>query len=662
MNPDQDVMINQAPEMDSVADVLFNYLRDVVYNPENAFLDIKTLPESFQNLGQGIQFFAESVIDAKKLAASMAKGDLNFQASLLRNEITAPLKSLQASLRHLTWQTQQIARGDYKQRVNFMGDFSEAFNFMTKQLEERHMLDNYEKSKLHQYVNLILSNIPNILLSFDTEGKAVLASESYLKCSKISSIDDIQGKSFVELFGAISTEEFLQKMNNLFYDINVNKSASVMEYELDFSGDGNLRTYIIRTTPIFFEDGTIMGIMLVFGDITEIVQARKLAAQSARAKSDFLARMSHEMRTPMNAILGMSVIGSDSSDIEKKNYSFQKIRDASNHLLGVINDILDMSKIEAGKLDLSYSEFSFEDMLIQVKNIIDLPMAEKEQCFTSDIDSNLPLFIISDKQRLTQVLINLLFNAVKFTPRHGSISLSVKKIAESDGFSTIRFAVTDTGIGIKEDQQTALFNPFEQVDDGTTRKFGGTGLGLAISKAIVNQMSGNIWVESEFGKGSSFIFEIKVKESTETRAAANSEEENVSIDGIFAGKRILLVEDVEINREIVAALLEKTEIEIVFAFNGEEAVEKLSLLTNHYDLIFMDLQMPYMDGFEATRRIRELECEASRVPIIAMTANVFSEDIEKCYEAGMVDHIGKPIDFDILIRKLKYYLGCADIS
>ncbi|MCL2874348.1 MAG: ATP-binding protein [Defluviitaleaceae bacterium] len=638
-----------------VADILFNYLRDVVYDPDNAFLDIEALPEPFQSLGQGLQYFAESVLDAKMLATSMSKGDLNFNTSLSRNEITAPLKSLQASLRHITWQAQQVAKGDYQQRVDYLGELSEAFNSMVMQLDEKQRIDTYEKSKLQQYVNLILSNIPNILLSFDREGNAVIASESYLRCSKTACLEDIQGKSFVDLFSEISTGDFLKQIEGLFYDVKVNKSTASIEYDLDFGEYARPHTYIIRVTPIFYE-GEMLGTMVIFEDITEVIQARKLAVQSSRAKSDFLARMSHEMRTPMNAIVGMSAIGIESDSVEKKNYSFQKIKDASNHLLGVINDILDMSKIEAGKLDLKCEEFVFEDMLNQVKNIIGLPISENGQNFITDIDNDLPLSIISDQQRLTQILINLLFNAVKFTPKHGSITLSINKVSESGGLFAIRFAVKDTGIGIAEEQQSILFDPFEQADGGSARKFGGAGLGLAISKAIVDKMDGKIWVESEFGKGASFIFEIKVREGSEVHTDVGLEPENVFTDGLLAGKRILIAEDVEINREIIATILESTGVEINFAFNGKEAVDKFSSRSNYYDLIFMDVQMPEMDGLEATRRIRALGSLGENIPIIAMTANVFNEDVAKCLESGMIDHVGKPIDFRDLIQKLKYYL------
>jgi PAS domain S-box-containing protein len=516
--------------------------------------------------------------------------------------------------------------------------------------------------QMQQYINLVLSNIPNILFVFDTAGKAVLASDTYMRCCKIHSSEEIQGKSFAELFPSLSTHEFFKSMDALFNEATTNRQTVTTEQNIDFEQDGNLRTYLIKITPMLCENETVIGSMVIFHDMTEILQtqheaerARELAEQSTRAKSDFLARMTHEMRTPMNAIMGMTSIGKAASDIEKKDYSFQKIEGASTHLLGVINDILDMSKIEADKFELSYGEFNFKGMLDRVINIIDLHVAEKEQNFTTDIDGSLPVTIVSDEQRLAQVLTNLLSNAVKFTPQHGSISLSAKVAVGTDGSCRIRFVVQDSGIGISEEQQRHLFTPFEQADGSISRKFGGTGLGLAISKRIVEMMDGTICIESALGKGTSFIFEIKAHTGAGT--IADDTTKNMSTENIFTGKRILIAEDVDINREIIATLLETTGIEIDFAFDGKETVARVTSAPNAYGLVLMDIQMPAMDGYEATRRIRASALpEAGHIPIIAMTANVFREDVERCFAAGMNGHLGKPIVVSEVIAILKEYL------
>jgi CheY-like chemotaxis protein len=415
------------------------------------------------------------------------------------------------------------------------------------------------------------------------------------------------------------------------------------------------------------ESGTAEGAIAFFYDMTELVQAkrdaeraRELAEQSTRAKSDFLSRMSHEIRTPMNAIIGMTAIAKSSDDAARKEYCLDRIGEASRHLLGVINDILDMSKIEADKFELSPDGFDFGKMLHRVVNVINFRVEEKKQKFLIEIGEDIPQNVVADEQRLAQVITNLLSNAVKFTPEEGVITLRAKKILEEDNICTLRVEVQDTGIGISEEQRKRLFTSFEQADGSISRKFGGTGLGLAISKRIVEMMGGSIWIESELGKGASFIFEIKARKGEALAgplSGADTDGACVNSDGLFAGKRILIAEDVAINREIVQTLIEHTGIDIDFAVDGLEAAEKFSTHPEEYELILMDIQMPGMDGYGATGRIRASGLpRAEAIPIIAMTANVFREDIERCHISGMNDHIGKPIDPDELIAKLRLYL------
>jgi len=557
--------------------------------------------------------------------------------------------------------------------------------------------------------------------------------------------------------------------------------------------------YIGLVTPEgpFYESLTTLAYILsllgtVFAAVLMVIllridRAKAKSDRESRHKSAFLANMSHEIRTPMNAIIGMTTIGKSASDIVRKDYCFTKIEDASNHLLGVINDILDMSKIEANKFELSPSEFNFEKMLQRVVNVVNFRVDEKHQKFTVHIDKNIPRFLIGDDQRIAQVITNLLGNAIKFTPENGSVSLDSRFMGEEDGLCHLQISVSDTGIGLSEDQQKRIFMSFEQAESSTTRKYGGTGLGLAISRSIVEMMGGAIWVESEVNAGSTFTFTINVKRGTQVYegllgqdvnfsnlrimavdddkdildyfveiaenfgitgcATALSGEEALGLvvrngdyhiyfvdwrmpvmdgiqlaaeikkrttgksvvimisaaewtsieadaikagvdkflskplfpsdilnviqeclsidrkqmeeaqdsnDGIFAGRNILLVEDVDINREIVQTLLEPTLLGIDCAENGVEAVQMFKKAPGKYDMILMDVQMPEMDGYEATRQIRELKVsEAKTVKIIAMTANVFRDDIEKCLEAGMNDHIGKPVDFHELIEKLR---------
>jgi len=401
----------------------------------------------------------------------------------------------------------------------------------------------------------------------------------------------------------------------------------------------------------------------------ELEIALEEAQAANRAKSSFLSNMSHEMRTPMNAIIGMTQIGKKSRDIEKKDYAFEKIEGASNHMLGVINDVLDMSKIEAGKFELTDTEFEFEKMIQKAVNILDFRIKEKNLQFSLFTDTDIPKVFIGDDQRLTQVISNLLSNAVKFTPNHGSISLNVKLVNDEDGMCTLEIEVRDTGIGISPEHKSRLFTSFEQAENSISRQFGGTGLGLSICKRIVEMMGGQIWVDSEPGKGSVFAFTVRLIRGDEKdgEGGIGTMEQIYS----FKGRRILLAEDVEINREIVLSLLEPAELEIDCAINGAEALKMFSSAPEKYDMIFMDMQMPQMDGLEATRQIRAFESkfppasfaegETRRdrlkpIPIVAMTANVFKDDVDKCLDAGMNDHVGKPLIYNEVIDVLMRYL------
>jgi len=405
-----------------------------------------------------------------------------------------------------------------------------------------------------------------------------------------------------------------------------------------------------------------------FTDISNLKEAEEqlrimsIAEKANQAKSDFLSRMSHEMRTPMNAIIGMTKIAEKTDDVSRLKHCLSTINTSSVHLLGIINDVLDMSKIEAGKFELEKLPMNIEKMLTKVSNIIIDNIEKKNQKLSVNIAKDLEMNYIADDLRLSQIITNLLSNAVKFTPEKGEITIAVEKAGGKGNINTLRFSVTDTGIGISKKHSARLFNAFEQADDSISRKFGGTGLGLAISKNLVEKMGGRIWVESEEGRGSRFIFEVDLERAPfQEGATVNSpgiKTDTAAETPDLSGVRILLAEDMEINREIFSALLEETHITIDTAENGLAAVSKFRENPEKYDLIIMDVQMPEMDGYQATRTIRAMDTpKAKNIPIIAMTANAFKEDVDHCLEAGMNDHLAKPIDEKSVIEKITRYLG-----
>ena len=396
-----------------------------------------------------------------------------------------------------------------------------------------------------------------------------------------------------------------------------------------------------------------------------LVQAREDALAGTRAKSAFLASMSHEIRTPMNAIIGMVTIGKASADISRKDYALEKIETASVHLLQVINDILDISKIESGKLEIVPELFRFEDLLHRIDDVFLHRLKEKNQAFQNLIDPAIPEYLIADDQRLLQVIINFLSNASKFTPEGGSITLAARVAERTEDGLLLRVEVSDTGIGITPEQQTRIFHSFEQAENSTTRKYGGTGLGLAISKNIIELMGGRIELQSQAGEGSTFSLVVPagfrtaadVADHAGLPASSAKPDDKHPAEVDFSGWQILLAEDVEINRIIFCTMLEATRLKIDCAVDGREAVQLYKQHPEKYDLILMDVQMPEMDGYEATRLIRGSGlANAETIPIIAATANVFREDIERCRDAGMDGHIGKPIDFNEMIRVLKEHL------
>lgn len=400
----------------------------------------------------------------------------------------------------------------------------------------------------------------------------------------------------------------------------------------------------------------LIATSMLRNEITKnLVLAREEALSSTKAKSEFLSNMSHEIRTPINAITGMAAIARRTTDITKIHDCLDKIETASHQLIGLINDILDMSKIEAGKMRLSSTTFSLPQLLENVKNMITVKTNEKNQNFSCTVSEDLPEMVLGDDVRLSQILINLLSNAVKFTPENGTIHMEVSLLSRKKNDYTLQACVCDDGIGISAQQQQHLFRPFEQADRNIVRQYGGTGLGLTISKSIAKLMRGDITLKSKPGEGSCFTARFTLKQSDVKKTAETEIKDISAID--FSNYTALLAEDIPINREIVIELLRPTRMTIDYVEDGKAAVQKISDHPEKYDIVFMDVQMPQMDGYQATRAIRNLDHEtAKNIPIIAMTANAYKEDVQKALESGMNEHVSKPINLTELLHTIKKLL------
>lgn len=524
---------------------------------------------------------------------------------------------------------------------------------MGKGLEETVKQRTKELEEQTAMLETVFSAIPDLIFCKDVDG-------NFTQCNK--AFERHMHKTKEEILGRNDRTllDLPEEINDGYIndDVEVMQSGNIqVREEMIYSAHhGAGRLFETIKSPLI-QNGKVVGVMGIARDITERKAIEAAAQVASQAKSEFLARVSHEIRTPLNAIIGMTHIARNSvNDTEKTLHSIDEITTASTHLLGILNDVLDMSKIESGKFEISQEPFSLVSAMGEVSSIISQRSKEKFISFRTNLLELPDIYLQGDKLRLNQVLINLLGNAVKFTPVEGRIDFLVDVLEENEASARVGFTVSDTGIGMTPEQVSRLFVAFEQADSSISSRFGGTGLGLAISQNIVGLMGGEIKVNSRMNEGSTFRFELTfAKAGDAPKPKTMAAVENLDL----TGKRVLLVEDVEINRVILQEILADTHVEMDEAENGKMAVDMFAAsVPGYYGLILMDIQMPLMDGYEATRTIRALDRpDAQTVPIIAMTANAYQEDINKALAVGMNGHLSKPIDLDVVLRTLGQVLG-----
>ena len=530
--------------MNPAAEILFAYLGDVIYHPQKATLNLESLPEDFRELGEGLKFFVGCVQEMRAFAIALSKGDLSFKTPSTDNELAAPLKGLQASLKHVAWQTQQVAKGDYKQRVEFMGDFSNAFNMMIDQLERQR---------------------------------------------------------------------------------------------------------------------------------SDLIEAKKTAEAASESKTAFLATVSHEIRTPLNSILGLSTMELEKNLPSQTRSNLERIFSSGSNLLSIVNDILDISKIEAGGFLLTPADYVVPNMINDVVELSIVRFETKDLVFELDIDQSIPIKMNGDELRVKQILNNLLSNACKYT-EEGSVKFEIGW-RNLGSYGILKFSVTDTGIGIRREDIPKLFKEYSQLNQRPNRNIEGTGLGLVITKHLVDMMSGSLTVESEYGVGSRFVVEIPQRIISDVpigRALADGLK-NFQFDGNRRKRdrnlvrahmpygRVLIVDDVITNLDVAKGLMLPYELNIDCATSGMEAINRVEAIgeaapKERYDIIFMDHMMPEMDGVEATRIIREEigSAYAQTVPIVALTANALAGNEDMFLSKGFNDYLSKPIDIiklDAILNK-----------
>jgi PAS domain S-box-containing protein len=525
-----------------------------------------------------------------------------------------------------------------------------------------------EQTKQEKFMNMMLENSSNIIILLDGEGRFAYCTDTFLKIAGIQNFGLVNGLHFGEVFKRFNNDAFLEHAESCIGRAVEEHGTVKSEEKLDINGSGEPRIYTTNTTAMRDKSGGVEGIMLLFHDVTETLRAKEAAEAASKAKSAFLATMSHEIRTPLNAILGLSEIQLQNDLSEEAHADLEKIYNSGSTLLGIINDILDISKIEAGNFELIPVDYDTPSLINDTVQLNIVRIGSKPITFKLNIDDALPARLYGDELRVKQVLNNILSNAFKYT-KAGTVTLQVRW-EKRDKDAILLFAVSDTGQGIRKEDVDKLFSEYSQLDTRANRKIEGTGLGLSITKQLVEMMNGSIDVESEYGKGSTFtvrLHQVLVDERPIGKDVAEnlmsfrlietrrSRSKNLIRTRMPYGK-VLVVDDVVTNLDVAKGLMLPYGLTIDCVLNGPEAIEKIRGEKVKYDAIFMDHMMPGMDGIETTRIIRnEIGSEyAKTVPIIALTANALAGNEEMFLAAGFNAFIAKPIDImrlDVILNQ-----------
>jgi PAS domain S-box-containing protein len=621
---------------------------DAIWSPE--IYDIFNIPyQETSKFEELIKFIHPD--DRERVIQKIETSSKAFKRCIVEYRIIQP----DGSIRHIHSVGEVTESTKDKQPTRMMGvlqdiTYSKEIEHELTQANLKVSLTNKTLASKQRELESIIENLPVVLFIKDPDGKYTLVNQRYEEATGVTK-DKVIGLTDKEIFPSEIAKTLYQTDKKV-----IDEQKFITIEEQVSHPNGQFHDYLTTKLPLIDSEGNIYGMLGLATDITELkqlqtqlIQAKDVAEHATQAKSTFLANMSHEIRTPMNAIIGFTHLLLQDSLKPEQTKQLNEINDATKHLLTIINDILDISKIEAGKLTLEQVDFSLDSLFDSIQSLSH--KTAKEKGLSIEIAKNdVPNWLHGDPTRLRQALLNFTSNAIKFTEQ-GVISLNSHILEQNDNVFLVRFEIQDTGIGIAPEKMSKLFIPFEQADTSTTRQYGGTGLGLVITRRLARLMGGDAGAESEPGNGSTFWFTARLIRGNASQTYSPFP---LVFDAELAEQNILLVEDNATNREVFTKLLSKMGLNVDTAENGRIAVEKAK--SSHYDLILMDLQMPIMDGLEATQLIRS-HTNNRNTPILALTANIFEKARQDCKVVGMNDFINKPVDPQIFYSTLSKWLS-----